>query len=89
MHTADNENSLQVDEIMKDWYTHGEYNREDSKLKRGEKIRTKNWQTKNLKWKGQPYWSIHNSNGVIVITPYCLHWHTEMPHSKTHFKQGV
>ena len=41
MQLAGNENSLNVEEIMKDWYSYGGYNREDLKLKRGEKIRKK------------------------------------------------
>ena len=30
-------NALNIDEIMKDWYTFGGYNRDDLKIKRGEK----------------------------------------------------
>ena len=41
MQLAGNENSLNVEEIMKDWYSYGGYNREDLKIKRGEKIRKK------------------------------------------------
>lgn len=41
MKNSGNENTLNIDEIMKDWYTYGGYNREDLKLKRGEKIHKK------------------------------------------------
>lgn len=42
MQLAGNENILNIDEIMKDWYSYDGYNREDLKIKRGEKIRKKN-----------------------------------------------
>lgn len=38
MQNHSNENKLNMDEIMKDWYSYGGYNREDLKLKRGEKL---------------------------------------------------
>lgn len=41
MQEVGNENKLNIDEIMQDWYIYGGYNREDLKLKRGEKIRKK------------------------------------------------
>lgn len=41
MTECNNENILNIEEIMKDWYSYGGYNREDLKLKRGEKIRKK------------------------------------------------
>ena len=57
MQLAGNENSLNVEEIMKDWYSYGGYNREDLKLKRGEKIRKKkkikSKRTKNLSTKAR------------------------------------
>ncbi len=39
MQIAGNKNILNVEEIMKDWYSYDGYNREDLKIKRGEKIR--------------------------------------------------
>ena len=41
MQEVGNENKLNIDEIMQDWYIYGGYNREDLQLKRGEKIRKK------------------------------------------------
>lgn len=41
MQKANNQNVLLIDEIMKDWYTFGGYNREDLKIKRGETIKKK------------------------------------------------
>lgn len=41
MKECKNQNSLNIDEIMKDWYSYGDYNRKDLKIKRGEKIRNK------------------------------------------------
>ncbi len=41
MQEIGNENKLNIDEIMQDWYIYGGYNREDLQLKRGEKIRKK------------------------------------------------
>ncbi len=41
MQEVGNENKLDIDKIMQDWYIYGGYNREDLKLKRGEKIRKK------------------------------------------------
>ena len=41
MKQINNPNVLLIDEIMKDWYTFGGYNREDLKIKRGEKIKKK------------------------------------------------
>ena len=42
MQIAKNPNILNVEEIMQDWYSYDNYNREDLKIKRGEKIRKKN-----------------------------------------------
>ncbi len=42
MQIAKNPNILNVEEIMQDWYSYDGYNREDLKIKRGEKIRKKN-----------------------------------------------
>lgn len=47
MQLAGNENNLNVEEIMKDWYSYGGYNREDLKIKRGEKIRKKKSKNNN------------------------------------------
>ena len=47
MQLSGNENSLNVKEIMKDWYSYGGYNREDLKIKRGEKIRKKKSKNNN------------------------------------------
>lgn len=41
MQVAGNENILNIEEIMKDWYSYGGYNREDLKLKRGELVKKK------------------------------------------------
>lgn len=41
MQYVGNTNSLDIEEIMKDWYSYGGYNREDLKLKRGETINRK------------------------------------------------
>ena len=41
MQESGNENKLNIDEIMQDWYVYGGYNREDLKFKRVEKIRKK------------------------------------------------
>ena len=41
MQQVQNPNTLNIDEIMQDWYTYGGYNREDLKIKRGEKVRPK------------------------------------------------
>lgn len=41
MKQVNNPNVLLIDEIMKDWYTFGGYNREDLKIKRGETIKNK------------------------------------------------
>lgn len=41
MQVSENPNTLNVDEIMKDWYIFDGYNREDLKVKRGEKIHKK------------------------------------------------
>ena len=41
MQYVGNINSLDIEEIMKDWYSYGGYNREDLKLKRGEAINRK------------------------------------------------
>ena len=41
MQLAGNENALNISEIMQDWYSYGGYNRDDLKIKRGEKIRKK------------------------------------------------
>ena len=47
MQIAGNENTLNIEEIMKDWYAYGGYNREDLKIKRGEKIRKKKSKSSN------------------------------------------
>lgn len=41
MKAGQNENVLDIDMVMQDWYSYGGYNREDLKIKRGEKIRNK------------------------------------------------
>lgn len=41
MNECGNSTIFNIDEIMKDWYSYGGYNREDLKIKRGEKIRKK------------------------------------------------
>ena len=41
MQEVGNENKLDINKIIQDWYIYGGYNREELKIKRGEKIRKK------------------------------------------------